>query len=133
MDESAARFVAKMREAAFNDLDHKVNRQAALAKVRMLESVKTQLNKYDLNCDSLTTRISLQDSCCISRKWHLLMALIHFSRHCFRSHLHNTFLDNGILEAMTLWLEPLQDSSFSLPSLDIIQDFLAILDVVCRL
>jgi len=49
LDESAARFVAKMREAAFADLDHKVNRQAALAKVRMLESVKTQLNKYGLD------------------------------------------------------------------------------------
>lgn len=45
-----------------------------------------------------------------------------------RSHVHNTFLDNGILESMKLWLEPLQDAS--LPSLDIIQDFLDILDIV---
>ncbi|KAK3842622.1 MAG: hypothetical protein J3R72DRAFT_523517 [Linnemannia gamsii] len=89
LDESAARFVAKMQEAAFADIDAKVNRQAALAKVRMLENVKAQLNK---------------------------------------SHVHNTFLDNGILESMKLWLEPLQDAS--LPSLDIIQDFLDILDVL---
>ncbi|KAG0052539.1 Transcription factor iws1 [Gryganskiella cystojenkinii] len=89
LDESAARFVAKMREAAFADIDFKLKNQAALAKVKMLDSVKKQLNK---------------------------------------SHVHNTFLDNGILEAMTLWLEPLQDAS--LPSLDIIQDFMTILDVL---
>ncbi|KAK3832931.1 MAG: hypothetical protein JOS17DRAFT_87256 [Linnemannia elongata] len=89
LDESAARFVAKMQEAAFADIDAKLNRQAALAKVRMLENVKAQLNK---------------------------------------SHVHNTFLDNGILESMKLWLEPLQDAS--LPSLDIIQDFLDILDIL---
>ncbi|KAG0285799.1 Transcription factor iws1 [Linnemannia gamsii] len=89
LDESAARFVAKMQEAAFADIDSKLNRQAALAKVRMLENVKAQLNK---------------------------------------SHVHNTFLDNGILESMKLWLEPLQDAS--LPSLDIIQDFLDILDIL---
>jgi len=34
-----------MQEAAFADIDAKLNRQAALAKVRMLENVKTQLNK----------------------------------------------------------------------------------------
>lgn len=45
LDESAARFVAKMQEAAFADIDSKLNRQAALAKVRMLENVKAQLNK----------------------------------------------------------------------------------------
>lgn len=50
------------------------------------------------------------------------------AKHTYRSHVHNTFLDNGILEAMKLWLEPLQDAS--LPSLDIIQDFLDILDIV---
>ncbi|KAI8594447.1 hypothetical protein EDD21DRAFT_421724, partial [Dissophora ornata] len=44
------------------------------------------------------------------------------------SHLHSTFLENGILEAMKLWLEPLQDAS--LPSLDIIQDFLNLLDIL---
>ncbi|KAF9926402.1 Transcription factor iws1 [Linnemannia zychae] len=89
LDENAARFVAKMHEAALADIDAKLNHQAALAKVRMLENVKTQLNK---------------------------------------SHVHNTFLDNGILESMKLWLEPLRDSS--LPSLDIIQDFLDILDIL---
>ncbi|KAF9580141.1 Transcription factor iws1 [Lunasporangiospora selenospora] len=89
MDEGAQRFVSKMREAAFNDIDSKVKNESALAKVRMLENVKKQLNK---------------------------------------SHVHNTFLDNGILDAMKLWLEPLQDAS--LPSLDIIQDFLDILDVL---
>ncbi|KAF9900080.1 Transcription factor iws1 [Linnemannia zychae] len=89
LDESAARFVAKMQEAAITDIDAKMNRQAALAKVRMLENVKAQLNK---------------------------------------SHVHNTFLDNGILDSMKLWLEPLHDSS--LPSLDIIQDFLDILDIL---
>ncbi|KAF9434068.1 Transcription factor iws1 [Entomortierella beljakovae] len=88
LDESASRFVAKMREAAFADIDSKLKNQSALSKVRMLDSVKKQLNK---------------------------------------SHVHNTFLDNGILEAMKLWLEPLQDAS--LPSLDIIQDFLDLLDV----
>ncbi|KAF9206004.1 Transcription factor iws1 [Podila verticillata] len=89
LDKSAARFVAKMRDAAFADIDAKLKKESALAKVRMLESVKKQLNK---------------------------------------SHVHNTFLDNGILEAMKLWLEPLQDAS--LPSLDIIQDFLDILDIL---
>ncbi|KAF9422175.1 Transcription factor iws1 [Podila epigama] len=89
LDESAARFVAKMRDAAFADIDAKLKKESALTKVRMLESVKKQLNK---------------------------------------SHVHNTFLDNGLLEAMKLWLEPLQDAS--LPSLDIIQDFLDILDVL---
>ncbi|KAG0335134.1 Transcription factor iws1, partial [Podila humilis] len=89
LDKSAARFVAKMRDAAFADIDAKLKKESALAKVRMLESVKKQLNK---------------------------------------SHVHNTFLDNGILEAMKLWLEPLQDAS--LPSLDIIQDFLEILDIL---
>ncbi|KAF9372666.1 Transcription factor iws1 [Podila verticillata] len=89
LDKSAARFVAKMRDAAFADIDAKLKKESALAKVRMLESVKKQLNK---------------------------------------SHVHNTFLDNGILEAMKLWLEPLHDAS--LPSLDIIQDFLDILDIL---
>ncbi|KAF9180651.1 Transcription factor iws1 [Haplosporangium sp. Z 767] len=89
LDENAARFVAKMREAAFADIDSKLKNTSALAKVRMLESVKRQLNK---------------------------------------SHVHNIFMDNGILEAMKLWLEPLQDAS--LPSLDIIQEFLDILDVL---
>ncbi|KAF9095977.1 Transcription factor iws1 [Mortierella sp. AD031] len=89
LDESAARFVAKMQEAAFADIDAKLNKKAALEKVKMLEIVKTQMNK---------------------------------------SHVHNTFLDNGILESMKLWLEPLQDAS--LPSLDIIQDFLDILDTL---
>ncbi|KAF9947406.1 Transcription factor iws1 [Mortierella alpina] len=89
LDEGAQRFVAKMREAAFADIDAKSNNLSALAKVRMLESVKKQLNK---------------------------------------SHVHNTFLDNGILEAMREWLEPLRDSS--LPSLDIIQDFMDILDIL---
>ncbi|KAG0243357.1 Transcription factor iws1 [Actinomortierella wolfii] len=87
LDESASRFVAKMREAAFADIDSKLKQESALHKVRMLESVKRQLNK---------------------------------------SQVHNTFLDNGILEAMRLWLEPLQDAS--LPSLDIIHDFLVLLD-----
>ncbi|KAG0027266.1 Transcription factor iws1 [Podila clonocystis] len=89
LDASAARFVGKMRDAAFADIDAKLKKESALAKVRMLESVKRQLNK---------------------------------------SHVHNTFLDNGILEVMKLWLEPLQDAS--LPSLDIIQDFLDILDIL---
>ncbi|KAF9571997.1 Transcription factor iws1 [Mortierella alpina] len=89
LDEGAQRFVAKMREAAFADIDAKTKNMSALAKVRMLESVKTQLNK---------------------------------------SHVHNTFLDNGILEAMREWLEPLRDGS--LPSLDIIQDFMDILDIL---
>ncbi|KAF9202246.1 Transcription factor iws1 [Haplosporangium sp. Z 27] len=89
LDESASRFIAKMREAAFADIDSKLKQQSALAKVRMLDNVKKQLNK---------------------------------------SHVHNTFLENGILEAMKLWLEPLQDAS--LPSLDIIQDFLDLLDVL---
>ncbi|KAG0359732.1 hypothetical protein BC939DRAFT_452535 [Gamsiella multidivaricata] len=89
LDESASRFVAKMRAAAFADVDSKLKQQSALSKVRMLESVKKQLNK---------------------------------------SHVHNTFLDNGILEAMKLWLEPWQDAS--LPSLDIIQDFLDLLDIL---
>ncbi|KAF9347258.1 Transcription factor iws1, partial [Mortierella sp. NVP85] len=89
LDSSAARFVGKMREAAFADIDAKLRHQSALSKVRMLESVKKQLNK---------------------------------------SHVHNAFLDNGLLEAMKLWLEPLQDAS--LPSLDIIQDFLHILDIL---
>lgn len=35
-----------MREAAFADIDFKLKHQAALAKVKMLESVKKQLNKY---------------------------------------------------------------------------------------
>ncbi|KAG0006512.1 Transcription factor iws1 [Modicella reniformis] len=89
LDDSAARFVGKMREAAFADIDAKLKHQSALSKVRMLESVKKQLNK---------------------------------------SHVHSTFLENGLLEAMKLWLEPLQDAS--LPSLDIIQDFLDILDIL---
>ncbi|KAF8922739.1 Transcription factor iws1 [Dissophora ornata] len=89
LDGSASKFAAKMREAAFADIDSKLKHQPALAKVRMLESVKQQLNK---------------------------------------SHLHSTFLENGILEAMKLWLEPLQDAS--LPSLDIIQDFLNLLDIL---
>lgn len=46
MDDSAARFVGKMREAAFADIDAKLKHQSALSKVRMLESVKKQLNKY---------------------------------------------------------------------------------------
>ncbi|KAF9100512.1 Transcription factor iws1 [Mortierella sp. AM989] len=89
LDESASRFVAKMRAAAFDDVDAKLKNKSALAKVRMLDSVKKQLNK---------------------------------------SHVHNTFLDNGILEAMKLWLEPWRDAS--LPSLDIIQDFLDLLDIL---
>ncbi|KAF9361112.1 Transcription factor iws1 [Mortierella sp. AD094] len=90
LDESASRFVAKMRQAAIDDDFAKVDRQPALAKTRMLDSVKKQLNK---------------------------------------SHVHNTFLDNGILEPMRTWLEPsVQDAS--LPSLDIIQDFLDLLDVL---
>ncbi|KAF9896886.1 Transcription factor iws1, partial [Lobosporangium transversale] len=89
LDESASRFVAKMREAAFSDIDSKLKHQSALAKVRMLPTVKKQLNK---------------------------------------SHMHNIFLENGILEAMKLWLEPLQDAS--LPSLDIIQDFLDLLEIL---
>ncbi|KAG0261861.1 Transcription factor iws1 [Actinomortierella ambigua] len=87
LDESASRFVSKMREAAFADIDAKLKKESSLHKVRMLESVKRQLNK---------------------------------------SQVHNTFLDNGILEAMRLWLEPLHDAS--LPSLDIIHDFLVLLD-----
>ncbi|KAG0000786.1 Transcription factor iws1 [Entomortierella chlamydospora] len=90
LDESASRFVTKMRQAALDDIDAKLSNQPALSKTRMLDSVKKQLNK---------------------------------------SHVHNTFLDNGILEPMKLWLEPsLQDAS--LPSLDIIQDFLDLLDVL---
>ncbi|KAG0300834.1 Transcription factor iws1 [Dissophora globulifera] len=89
MDEVAARFVEKMHQAAHGDIDSKLKGEPALAKVRMLESVKRQLNK---------------------------------------SQLHDTFLDGGILEAMRIWLEPLQDSS--LPSLDIIQDFLVLLDIL---
>lgn len=46
MDDIAARFVGKMREAAFADIDAKLKHQSALSKVRMLESVKKQLNKY---------------------------------------------------------------------------------------
>ncbi|KAI8594459.1 hypothetical protein EDD21DRAFT_86847, partial [Dissophora ornata] len=45
LDGSASKFAAKMREAAFADIDSKLKHQPALAKVRMLESVKQQLNK----------------------------------------------------------------------------------------
>ncbi|KAF9931044.1 Transcription factor iws1 [Mortierella alpina] len=48
LDEGAQRFVAKMREAAFADIDAKTKNMSALAKVRMLESVKTQLNNLDI-------------------------------------------------------------------------------------
>ncbi|KAG0222227.1 hypothetical protein B0O80DRAFT_499934 [Mortierella sp. GBAus27b] len=89
LDDSASRFITKMREAAFADIDAKLKHQSALSKVRMLDSVKRQLNK---------------------------------------SQVHTAFLENGLLEAMKLWLEPLQDAS--LPSLDIIQDFLDMLDIL---
>ncbi|KAF9273824.1 Transcription factor iws1 [Mortierella alpina] len=48
LDEGAQRFVAKMREAALADIDAKSKNTSALAKVRMLESVKTQLNNLDI-------------------------------------------------------------------------------------
>lgn len=42
-----------------------------------------------------------------------------------RTNLHEQFLENQILEAIKLWLEPLPDGS--LPSLDIQNDMLDIL------
>lgn len=40
-----------MRDAAFADIDAKLKKESALAKVRMLESVKKQLNKYVMEED----------------------------------------------------------------------------------
>lgn len=42
-----------MRDAAFADIDAKLKKESALAKVRMLESVKKQLNKYVMGEDLL--------------------------------------------------------------------------------
>ncbi|KAI1315267.1 Transcription factor iws1 [Mortierella claussenii] len=124
LDESAARFVAKMREAAFSDIDSKVKHQSALAKVKMLESIKKQLNKYGYEY-FLGMRMPCKAQWNGKPLFYLptQMATSYLSS---RSHMHSIFLDNGILEAMKLWLEPLQDSS--LPSLDIIQDFLDLMD-----
>ncbi|KAF9083719.1 Transcription factor iws1 [Mortierella sp. AD031] len=88
-DESVARFVANMREAAFADIEARLHKKIPKEKIGMLELVKAQLNKL---------------------------------------YIHSTFLDNGILESMKLWLEPLSDAS--LPSLDIIVDILDILDTL---
>ncbi|KAG0209223.1 Transcription factor iws1 [Mortierella sp. GBA30] len=123
LDEGAQRFVAKMREAAFSDIDSKLKNQSALAKVRMLESVKRQLNKYAVLMMDYAEQNAAHSSPTPTNA-----GITQCLFHDHRSHVHNTFLDNGILEAMKVWLEPLQDAS--LPSLDIIQDFMDILDVL---
>jgi len=109
-----------MREAAFADIDAKLRHQSALSKVRMLEGVKKQLNKYGTSWFITLPHTSQGIGIPITHE--------PFFPFPSRSHVHNAFLDNGLLEAMKLWLEPLQDAS--LPSLDIIQDFLHILDIV---
>jgi transcription factor SPN1 len=48
-----------------------------------------------------------------------------------RTHLHEQFLENQILEAVKLWLEPLPDGS--LPSLDIQTEMLEILAKVIHI
>lgn len=48
-----------------------------------------------------------------------------------RTHLHEQFLENQILEAVKLWLEPLPDGS--LPSLDIQTEMLDILAKVIHI
>ncbi|KAK3833253.1 MAG: hypothetical protein J3R72DRAFT_527164 [Linnemannia gamsii] len=49
LDRSAACFVAKMQDTALQDIHAKMNGQIAVAKVKMLEDVKNQLNKTNDN------------------------------------------------------------------------------------
>ncbi|KAG0377369.1 Transcription factor iws1 [Mortierella sp. AD032] len=57
LDQSAARFVAKMQDAALQDIHAKMNGQVAVAKVKMLEDVKHQLNKSHLHSTFLDAGI----------------------------------------------------------------------------
>jgi hypothetical protein len=77
----------------------------------MLNTVTAALTKYILN------------KCECSEYTRFILTLLFFFP--FRTNLHEQFLENQILEAIKLWLEPLPDGS--LPSLDIQNDMLDIL------
>lgn len=87
IDEIMIRLREKMKAAAYSDQESNERKQPAMAKIRMLPSVITHLQK-----------VSLYDQ----------------------------FIDNNILEAIKLWLEPLPDGS--VPSLDILIALIEILD-----
>ncbi|KAJ3334345.1 Transcription factor iws1 [Blyttiomyces sp. JEL0837] len=79
IDEMIQEIVDKMKEAAHTDQEFNQQRQPAVAKMKLLAAVTSQLAK---------------------------------------SPIYEQFLDNNILEAMKLWLEPLRRDG-SLPSLDV--------------
>ncbi|KAJ2959406.1 hypothetical protein NQZ79_g5149 [Umbelopsis isabellina] len=106
-DEMMATLRDRMKDAAYNDITANEDKRPAISKLKMLNIVTTALSKL--------VNISY---------WLKLCAYI--DALCCRNNLHEQFLENQILEAVKLWLEPLPDGS--LPSLDIQSEMLDILN-----
>lgn len=101
----------RMKDAAYNDIAANEDKRPAIAKLKMLNTVTAALTKY------------VSNKCECSEYIGFMITLFFFLP--FRTNLHEQFLENQILEAIKLWLEPLPDGS--LPSLDIQNDMLDIL------
>lgn len=100
----------RMKDAAYNDITANEDKRPAISKLKMLNIVTTALSKLVIT------------QYCRNNVYTLLMLFVD------RNNLHEQFLENQILEAVKLWLEPLPDGS--LPSLDIQSEMLDILNKV---